>query len=152
VRISEKILACLEEGTIDLPSFNDCVLTDEAREGEASTLSDEELRRRAGDASRNPPERRLTTAYYYSRDGNVAAYVKRAAKGFCDLCQNRAPFEESDGVPYLECHHVEMLADGGTDTQDNTVALCPNCHRRVNLLKLAAENIRLKERIEERDK
>ena len=32
------------------------------------------------------------------------------------------------GSPYLEVHHVKTLAEGGPDTPNNTVAICPNCH------------------------
>ena len=38
------------------------------------------------------------------------------------------------GDPYLETHHIEWLSKGGEDTIDNTVALCPNCHRRMHSL------------------
>jgi 5-methylcytosine-specific restriction endonuclease McrA len=135
---------------LPLPNFDDCVRTDEVREREARTLADEELRERALSASQAEPERRLTRSYYHARNGYVAAYVKRASKGFCDLCGNRAQFE-NDGVPYLECHHVKTLAEGGLDTVNNTVALCPNCHRRVHVLQSISDNTQLRERIEERD-
>ena len=39
-----------------------------------------------------------------------------------------------NGEPYLECHHVIQLAKGGPDEYYNTVALCPNCHRKVHIL------------------
>ncbi|WP_413817679.1 HNH endonuclease [Pseudomonas viridiflava] len=29
----------------------------------------------------------------------------------------------------MEVHHKIRLADGGLDTLENAVALCPNCHR-----------------------
>ncbi|WP_296863638.1 HNH endonuclease [Thermosyntropha sp.] len=29
--------------------------------------------------------------------------------------------------------HIEWLSRGGTDTIDNTVALCPNCHRKMHV-------------------
>ena len=50
------------------------------------------------------------------------------------LCEQNAPFETKDG-PYLECHHVITIAEGGPDVIYNTVALCPNCHRKINRLK-----------------
>lgn len=28
----------------------------------------------------------------------------------------------------LDIHHIEYVAEGGTDSQDNLLALCPNCH------------------------
>ena len=40
-----------------------------------------------------------------------------------------APFKLPDGTPFLEVHHVIPLAKRGEDTIENTIALCPNCHR-----------------------
>ena len=102
-----------EDNVVD-PSFDDLVRINEAREGEASNLSDEELRQRAHNTSPNEPERRPATINPYVRSPYVAAYVKRTAKGFCDFCQHPAPFNKNDGVPYLECHHVKTLAEGGS--------------------------------------
>lgn len=39
---------------------------------------------------------------------------------------------KSKGSPYLEVHHVRRLADGGSDTTENAVALCPNCHMELH--------------------
>jgi predicted HNH restriction endonuclease len=69
----------------------------------------------------------------FQRNPNVVASTLYRAKGFCELCQQPAPFErESDGTPYLEVHHIVSLADGGDDTLENTLALCPNCHRELH--------------------
>ncbi|MFV3370974.1 HNH endonuclease [Pseudomonas sp. NY15435] len=35
----------------------------------------------------------------------------------------------TDGKPYPEVRHVVRLADGGEDTVENAIAICPNCHR-----------------------
>jgi len=44
-----------------------------------------------------------------------------------------APFlRKKDQSPYLEVHHMIQLADGGEDTTENAVALCPNCHRQLH--------------------
>jgi len=32
-------------------------------------------------------------------------------------------------------HHIIPLADGGPDTLENVAALCPNCHRKMHVLK-----------------
>ncbi|HHQ4496099.1 TPA: HNH endonuclease, partial [Aeromonas hydrophila] len=55
------------------------------------------------------------------------------ANGKCEHCKKDAPFIRiKDGTPYLEVHHKEKLADGGEDTLENTIALCPNCHRKFH--------------------
>ena len=66
----------------------------------------------------------------------MSEYAKRRAHGFCQLCGEAAPFLRKNGEPFLETHHVIWLADGGDDSIDNTVALCPNCHKKMHVLNL----------------
>ncbi|MCD5329370.1 HNH endonuclease [Chromobacterium piscinae] len=70
-----------------------------------------------------------STITQYKRDVAVKAWVLQHAKGVCESCGQPAPFCGSDGQPYLEVHHVRQLADNGSDTVTNAVALCPNCHK-----------------------
>lgn len=74
----------------------------------------------------------------YERDPRVKAWVLKAATGICELCGTQ-PFESSDGTPYLEVHHVVPLARRGSDTIDNAVAICPNCHRELHHGRRAAK-------------
>ncbi len=68
----------------------------------------------------------------YQRDAAVKAWVLQQAQGKCESCGQTAPFNGSDGEPFLEVHHVRQLADNGSDTITNAVALCPNCHREAH--------------------
>ena len=72
------------------------------------------------------------TTHLFQRDPKVKAWILKQSNGKCELCQNNAPFIGKDGFPYLEVHHIKPLADGGSDTIHNTVALCPNCHRMIH--------------------
>ena len=65
------------------------------------------------------------------RSAGIRANALLRAKGKCESCNSPAPFETLDG-PYLEGHHIEKLADGGADSVDNVIALCPNCHRKAH--------------------
>lgn len=69
----------------------------------------------------------------YDRDADVSEYAKRRAVGYCDLCEQNAPFVNDNNIPYLEVHHIKWLSDGGADTLDNVSALCPNCHRKMHI-------------------
>ncbi len=82
---------------------------------------------------------RQVSSKVYLRDPNVAEYAKRRAEGKCQLCEQKAPFMTRDGKPYLECHHITWLSAGGSDTIENTVALCPNCHRKMHALNLSKD-------------
>ena len=71
---------------------------------------------------------------YINRDQYIAEYAKRVANSVCQLCGKNAPFNNKEGKPYLEAHHIEWLSKGGEDTIDNVVALCLNCHRKMHIL------------------
>jgi len=97
--------------------------------------SEEELRRKAIRHSGAGILRYQSTSSYV-RDRYVSEYAKRRAHGICQLCGKPAPFNRRDGQPFLETHHVIWLADGGDDSIENTVALCPNCHTKMHELNL----------------
>lgn len=109
-----------------------------ARARTARRLGDDELAKRATLAAKRP-SRRPTTSATYERDPYVAELAKRRARGICQLCLEAAPFKSKKGEPYLETHHIVWLARGGEDSIANTVALCPNCHRRVHELEASAD-------------
>ena len=77
----------------------------------------------------------------------VKEYALRVADGVCQGCGENAPFENDDGDPFLEVHHLYRRSDGGAVHPDNVVALCPNYHRRVHHGKDGDEfNEKLRER------
>ncbi len=79
------------------------------------------------------PKQSQTTSLSFYRDPLVRAWVLNNSNGVCEGCKIPAPFKAIDGFPYLEVHHIRPLSEGGSDTIDNTVALCPNCHRRCHM-------------------
>jgi predicted HNH restriction endonuclease len=78
------------------------------------------------------PKTVSSTITQYQRDAAVKAWVLKQANGICESCSQSAPFSGSDGFPFLEVHHVRQLAEKGSDTTDNAVAVCPNCHRELH--------------------
>lgn len=68
----------------------------------------------------------------FQRNPAVKAWILQQANGQCEACGQIAPFNGSDGEPFLEVHHLRQLADQGSDTVSNAVALCPNCHREAH--------------------
>lgn len=87
------------------------------------------LKRPAG--SRHPLQRQAT-GMVFDRDPAVKAWTLRRSRGLCECCQEKAPFLDKDGLPFLESHHIVHLANGGTDTPDNAASVCPNCHRELH--------------------
>lgn len=79
------------------------------------------------------PATMVVQATVYLRNPDVVAAALVRAAGACERCRRPAPFQRRrDGTPYLEVHHRQPLADGGQDKLDNTLALCPNCHRQAH--------------------
>jgi 5-methylcytosine-specific restriction enzyme A len=100
----------------------------------ARALSDEALKAKARDTGSVKVGLRPAVTQQYQRNPWVAEYAKRRAAGLCELCTEPAPFTKKSGEPYLEVHHIEWLSKGGADTIENTVALCPNCHRQMHVV------------------
>ncbi|WP_218567473.1 HNH endonuclease signature motif containing protein [Pseudomonas sp. p99-361] len=97
-----------------------------------AALADSSSARKARLAARPhvKPERVVLTSTMFVRNPDVVAETLHRAGGVCEECDQPAPFtRKSNGMPYLEVHHKIRLADGGLDTLENAVALCPNCHR-----------------------
>lgn len=111
---------------IDLPQFRE-----DFDQALAKSLADDpetRLARLRTDPQR--PEKKMVIAYEFVRNPDVVAEVIARASGRCGRCGSQAPFKRiSNGTPYLEVHHIVPLALGGSDSLDNAIALCPNCHR-----------------------
>lgn len=78
------------------------------------------------------PTAATSTTTTYQRDPEVKAWVLHEANGSCEYCGATAPFVTHDAIPFLEVHSLRRLADGGSDRVENTVAVCPNCHRALH--------------------
>lgn len=85
----------------------------------------------------------------YERNVWVSELAKRLAKGQCQLCLQPAPFKNAKGEPYLETHHIVWLSKGGDDTAENTVAICPNCHKKMHIVDDKKDVENLKERCQQ---
>ena len=113
--------------------FNVCNFDDPGVSFEGSirqALKDKRSERQARlKAAARKPTLRVVQTLIYERNPDVVAEVLDRANGICELCNGKAPFLRRDGSPYLEIHHTVRLADGGDDTVENAVAVCPNCHR-----------------------
>ena len=97
-----------------------------------AALKDSSEARKARLASRASliPQKVVLTSTIFVRNPDVVAEALHRAAGVCEACTQPAPFtRKSNGTPYLEVHHKIRLADGGLDTLENAIALCPNCHR-----------------------
>jgi 5-methylcytosine-specific restriction enzyme A len=107
-----------------------------------ASMSLDELAKLAQHAS-SPGSSRKAYSNTYIRNPYIAAYARRRAEGRCELCKELAPFNDKDDRPYLESHHIRWLSKGGYDSVENTVALCPNCHKRMHVVDRFEPNLSL---------
>ena len=77
-----------------------------------------------------PPVKTPSSGFAYRTNRSLSAALKQLYEGRCQFCG--ATFEKNDGTPYCETHHVRALSNGGHDTADNMLALCPTCHRKMH--------------------
>lgn len=110
----------------------------------AGQLSDEDLFTTAVHTHRSPAPQPSRTIFG-ERNVYVAELTKRRAGGTCQLCNRQAPFHNNKNEPYLEIHHIKWLSKGGADSIDNSVALCPNCHKKMHILNLRDDRRKLQQ-------
>lgn len=100
----------------------------------SSELSSDERRKRLVAAAKKPQKIRITSVAYRRNPDVIAEvlFIADRAGGTCQRCK-KLPFKRvGTDVTYLEVHHKIRLADGGDDTLENAIALCPNCHREAH--------------------
>jgi 5-methylcytosine-specific restriction enzyme A len=116
----------------DLPSFEAYLQGEEQQVQVSKALSQAERLQRLQMAAKLPAQQFVQQRVFIRNPDVVAAVLFRAG-GYCEHCRQPAPFlRASDHSPYLEVHHKKPLAEGGEDTMDNAIALCPNCHREAH--------------------
>ncbi|MCR5738212.1 MAG: HNH endonuclease [Lachnospiraceae bacterium] len=108
--------------------------TSEEKEEHASKLTYDQLKKIAIEQSKRLSKKRTSSVTQTDRDEYIKKFSKERANGKCQLCGHDAPFLDRKGVPYLEVHHIVWFSRGGEDSVDNTVALCPNCHKKMHVL------------------
>jgi len=82
----------------------------------------------------NPrPQQVSQTIYTYPRNNTLKNYVKRRSNYSCEMpgCHYHGFYKDNEEL-YIEVHHIIPLSEGGEDSINNTVALCPNCHRALH--------------------
>ena len=114
--------------------INDIERNEHIKVKEVRKLSIDEIKDKAKKIENKKAVSKEVKTIYRERNQYISEYTKERAKGICDLCGEEAPFKDKNGKPYLETHHVVTLANEGPDAIYNTVAICPNCHRKIHVL------------------
>ncbi|EGB92769.1 5-methylcytosine-specific restriction enzyme A (EcoKMcrA) [Clostridium sp. D5] len=146
----QSVIALLDPKDEAQEAMTELEIVMDLEEAKARQLSPEGLAAQVKNGKAKKAQKSETTVYY--RNPYVKEMVKHIAEGKCQMCSKEAPFYDKDSKPYLEEHHVNRLADGGSDTMDNVVALCPNCHRKIHVLNDEQDTILLEKIAEKNDK
>ncbi|OBQ97488.1 HNH endonuclease [Mesorhizobium sp. AA23] len=68
-----------------------------------------------------------------ARDPVVIAYARIRASNACEVDGCTIPlFVTSNGVPFVEVHHIRPLGKGGADSINNVACVCPSHHREAH--------------------
>lgn len=135
------------------PNNDTLIKNEEQLEKSILRKNAQEIRELAIEKSKSNKNRRLfrrVSTLTYERSPAIKEYVKELAKGICQLCDNKAPFEVK-GKPFLHVHHIEYLSKGGEDTIENAIAVCPNCHAKIHQLELKEDKEKLLRKVQERN-
>ena len=111
------------------------VAPEEQAKALASLTLAELLSRYAASAPKRPtrPRTYRTSTPAFERDPLVVAIARARAEGACEVPHCQHPiFITTDGLPFLEVHHIEPLFEGGPDTPHNVAAICPSHHREAH--------------------
>ncbi|MEM0143867.1 MAG: HNH endonuclease [Candidatus Parvarchaeum sp.] len=65
------------------------------------------------------------------RNQVLVKYIKEKADYKCQACG--FTFVKRDGSKYVEAAHIKPLAASRLDVIENMVALCPNCHKKLDI-------------------
>lgn len=66
----------------------------------------------------------------YERDQELSSLIKLARGEACQICGHY--FLSPAGKRYVECHHLEHLANEGLDCSKNILVVCANHHRQLH--------------------
>lgn len=75
----------------------------------------------------------------FKRNLTLAKSLKELYEGKCQICG--FTFKKENGENYSECHHLIPLGENGSDSLDNIIIVCANCHRMLHYARIEFRNI-----------
>ena len=76
------------------------------------------------------PKKKKVIVNLYKRNSKLITKLKRVYKNKCQICMFR--FKKENLEYYSEVHHIKPLGEDGSDSLENLVNLCANCHRKTH--------------------
>lgn len=115
------------KGASDTPIFD----TVNDLENAGIDLSDDALKEELAKAGNLTPEQETALVKRFRRCQKLARKVKDLYGGKCQVCEFTFK-KQASGKPYAEAAHLVALGDGGADSLQNLLCLCPNHHKMLD--------------------
>jgi len=88
------------------------------------------LREQSDQSGQRSVRRKARVIKSYDRNPSLAYLVKLRDNYTCRICREKG-FNKKGGGYYVETHHIIPLEEGGFDSEENMIAICPNCHAKL---------------------
>ncbi len=94
---------------------------------ESAKINKEELYNKIIECEKDDTEKITINGKSYKRHNYLMAQIKKYRGHKCQFCSTT--ILKANGEYYIEACHIKSKAEGGKDSLDNILILCPNCHK-----------------------
>ena len=98
---------------------------------DVANMSKAEIRRRLQEKPRSV-KRSEYVVRKLERDNDMTQLIKQNRGYRCQIC-NKGVIKKKDGTLYVEAAHIKPKNEGGDETHDNIMILCPNHHAEFDM-------------------
>jgi predicted restriction endonuclease len=107
-------------------------------EVDSEKINKEELYKKIIECENEKSEKITINGKAYKRNNYLMVQIKKYRNYKCQFCSTTIP--KASGGYYIEACHIKPKAEGGKDSLDNILILCPNCHKLFDYGKRSNEN------------
>jgi len=100
---------------------------DNSLEIDSEELTSEELYKKIIKCENSKSEKITINGKTYKRHNYLMVQIKKYRNYRCQLCSTT--ILKANGGYYIEACHIKSKAEGGKDSLNNILILCPNCHK-----------------------
>lgn len=102
--------------------------------GMTDKYNDDELMEAYDDMLKEPPTEVQDTKHRHPLDKDIKAETLRRDNYQCVCCGAGEGLPLKYALAILQSHHKISVSNGGPDTKENIVTVCPNCHTLIHTL------------------